>query len=147
NALYALGGSNRKLGNSKKSMDYYQKSLAIRQELNDLSGIALSNWGIAQLLVAEKRYHQALQHLEIAIANNRQLKNPYQESGALMTLAEAQLGLNEHHKAEKTANKALQKAKESNSKIAISLSLDILAKVKAAQKKYAEALNFKSAYI
>jgi len=43
NALYSLGGSKRRLGEFGKSMDYYLKSLAIREKIGDLNGIALSN--------------------------------------------------------------------------------------------------------
>lgn len=145
-ALYSLGGSNRKLGNSGKAMDYYTKSLAIREKLGDLNGIALSNWGIGQLLVEKKQYKKALTHLNIALKNNRTLKNLYQECAVLITVAEAYLGLKDFKNAEKNADLALIRAKESSSKIAISLSLDVLANVYAAQKDFATALKFKSEY-
>lgn len=146
-ALYSLGGSNRRLGNSKMAMDYYKKSLAIREKIGDLNGIGLSNWGIAQLYVESKNYKKAFQHLDIALKNNRILKNLYQECAVLITVSEAYLGLNDYKKAEENAELALLRAKKSSSKIAISLSLDLLSDVYAAKKDYARALEYKKNYL
>lgn len=147
NALFSLGNSNRKLGNAQKSMEYYQKSLAIREKIGDLNGIALSNWGIGQLHINKEDYYGALGHLEIALKYNRTLKNVYQECVALMGLAHAQLGLKDYKTAEKTANLALTKAKESSSNGLVAEALKLLVEVNTAQKKFADALRFQSNYI
>jgi len=146
NALYSLGGSRQRLGKLKESLQYYNKSLAIREKIGDLNGIALSNWGIGELYVGKKEYNKALGYLNIALKNNRTLKNLYQECAVLMTLSEAYLGLEDYKNAEESANLAITRAKETDSKIAMSLSLDKMAKVKAAQKKFDEALMFQVAY-
>ncbi|RZL50333.1 MAG: tetratricopeptide repeat protein [Pedobacter sp.] len=145
-ALYSLGGTNRRLGQSKTAMAFYRKSLAIREKIGDLNGIGLSNWGIGQLYVEQKEFKKALGYLNIALNNNRSLQNLYQECAVLMTVAEAYIGLKDYKTAEKNAELALIRAKESSSKIAISLSLDVLADVYAAQKDYANALKFKAEY-
>jgi two-component system sensor histidine kinase/response regulator len=146
NALFSLGNSNRKLGNPKKSMDYYEQSLAIREKIGDLNGIALSNWGIGQSYINKYQYAKALGYLEIALKNNRILKNIYQESVVLMGISHAYLGLNDNKSAEETANLAMVKAKESNSKGMIAESLELLIEVNAAQKKYDDALRFQADY-
>ncbi len=146
NALNSLGGSRQRLGKLKEALTYYQKSLAIREKIGDLNGIALSNWGIGELYVGKKEYNKALGYLNIALKNNRTLKNLYQECAVLMTLADAYLGLKDYKNAEESANLAIARAKETDSKIAMSLSLDKMAKVKAAQKKFDEALMFQAAY-
>jgi two-component system sensor histidine kinase/response regulator len=146
NALYSLGGSRQRLGKLKESLQYYQKSLAIREKIGDLNGIALSNWGIGELYVGKEEYNKALDYLNIALKNNRTLKNLYQECAVLMTLADAYLGLKDYKNAEASADLAITRAKETDSKIAMSLSLDKMAKVKAAQKKFDEALMFQAAY-
>lgn len=147
NAYFSLGNSNRRLGNAQKSLGYYQKSLAIREKLGDLNGIALSNWGIGELYVNEGTYKKALPHIQIALKNNRTLKNVYQESIVLRTLSEAYLGLKDYKKADEAANLALAKANESSSKNIISLALQLLVKVNREQNKFAEALQFQSDYI
>lgn len=147
NVLFALGGSNRQLGNTKKSMEYYTKSLEIREKIGDVNGIALSNWGISQLLVDKKEYRKALKHLDIALEKNRLLKNAYQEVAALLTVSDAYLGLNDYKKADEAASLAVAKAKEGDSKIPTSLALNQLSKVKAAQQDYEAALKYKSEYI
>ncbi|TKC05536.1 sensor histidine kinase [Pedobacter polaris] len=146
NALFSLGNSNRKLGKPKQSLAYYQQSLAIREKIGDLNGIALSNWGIGQTYIDAKNYKKALRHLEIALKNNRALKNLYHECVVLISLSHAQLGLKDYKKAEETANLALLRAKESNSKGLTADALELLAEINSAQKKFDEALIFQAAY-
>jgi two-component system sensor histidine kinase/response regulator len=146
NALFSLGNSNRKLGNPEKSMDYYEQSLAIREKIGDLNGIALSNWGIGQSYINKYQYAKALGYLEIALKNNRTLKNVYQECVVLMGISHAYLGLNDNKSAEETAKLALIKAKESNSKGLTAEALELLIEVNAAQKKYDDALRFQADY-
>ena len=147
NAMYSLGGSSWRLGDNKKALEYYQKSLAIKEKIGDLNGIALNNWGMGQLLVDKKEYDQALYHLEIALKNNRALKNIYQECAVLLTVTDAYLGLKDYKKAEEAAKLALARGTETKSKIAKSLALKQLVKVKAAQKKFAAAALIQSNYI
>ncbi|MES2419129.1 MAG: tetratricopeptide repeat-containing sensor histidine kinase [Bacteroidota bacterium] len=147
NALFSLGNSNRKLGNSKKSLEYYQRSLAIRQKIGDLNGIALSNWGIGQSYINKEDYQRALGYLEVALKNNRALKDSYQESIVLMALSHAYLGLEDYKNAEQTANLALLRAKESKAQTIVSEALSLMVEVKKAQNKFAEALRFQSDYI
>lgn len=147
NVLYSLGNSNRELGNPQKSLAYYQQSLAIRERIGDLNGIALSNWGIGRLYTDKQDFKKALNHLEIALKNNRILKNLYQEAFVLVSLSDAYLGLKDYSTAEKTAKLALVRAKESNSKLPISDALAQLVEVNTAQKKFTAALAFQADYV
>jgi len=147
NALHSMGGSKSRLGEYKKSLEFYKKSLAIKEKIGDLNGIALDNWGIGELFVDTRAYGKAKNYLEKALKINRDLKNLYQESAVLLTVAEAQLGLQDYKNAEFNANLSMTRGKESDSKNAVSLALELLAKINKAQKKYAEALKFQSAYI
>lgn len=147
NALYSLGNSNRKLGNTKKSLDYYQQSLAIREKIGDVNGIGLSNWGIGIWYTNNEAYQKGLTYLEIALAKNRTLKNPYQEAAILNTISRAYLGLKDYQKADSIANLALVRAKESNSKPLAAEILQRLSTIKAAQEKFADALRLQSDYI
>ena len=147
NALFCLAGSRWRLGDYKKSMDLYKKSLAIQEKIGDINGLALTNWGMSQLFVDRKEYKKAISYLDIAITNNKKLKNSYQECAMLLTLTDAYLGLKDYDKADETANLALTRAKETDSKIPMSLALNKLSKVKAEKKDYESALSFKSQYI
>jgi len=147
NVLFSLGNSNRKLGNIKKSFKYYQQSLAIREKIGDLNGIGLSNWGIGIWYTNNKEYHKALTHLNIALKNNRLLKNLYQEAAVLNTMSRTYLGLKDYKKAEEIANLALIRAKESNATDIVSEILQLLVQVNAAQNKFADALRLQSHYI
>lgn len=145
-ALYNLGGTRQKLGNLSETMLLYKKSLAIREKIGDLNGIALANWGFGQLYIKKRNYLKALSHLDIALWNNKILKNLYQECAVLITVSEAYLGLKNYKKAEESANLAFEKAKQTDSKIALSLALEQLAKVNAVQQKFKDALTYQAAY-
>lgn len=147
NALFSLGNSNRKLGDQKKAIEYFQKSLEIREKLGDLNGIALSNWGIGLVLNNTHQYQQALKHFAIALENNRKIKNIYQEAIVLMSISVAYLHLKDYKKAEEAAKLGLAKAKASNSKGLTVQGLENLVEIEKAQKKYYEALQHQSDYI
>ncbi len=146
NVLFSLAACSRKLGNAKEAMEGYQKSLAIRERIGDLNGIALSNWGIGQLYVDKKQYQLSLPYLDIALTNNRILKNAYHECAVLNTLGDAQLGLEDYSAAEKTAKLAMLRARETKSKVPLATALNLLSRVSVAQKKFEEALKYKSEY-
>ena len=147
NALFSLGNSNQKLGSLKQSMAYYKKSLAIREKIGDISGIALSNWGIGQIYHKEKNYTKAEQYLKFALKKNESVKNPYQETAILLSLGYNYLEQKQYQEAEKTGQLALDKSYESKSKGLTSQALKLLVDVSAAQNKFEEALKLQTNYI
>ncbi|RZK81994.1 MAG: tetratricopeptide repeat protein [Pedobacter sp.] len=147
NALFSLGNSNLKLGNQTKALGYFKESLAVREKIGDLNGIALSNWGIGRVLIEKEQYQQSLIPLNIALKNNRILKNLYHESAVLMSISRAHLALKKYEKAEEEADLALQRANESSSRGLVSQALELLVDINKEQKDFAEALRFQSNYI
>jgi two-component system sensor histidine kinase/response regulator len=147
NALFSLGNSNRKLGNLKRSMAYYKQSLAIREKIGDISGIALSNWGIGEIYHSEKNYNKAEQYLKLALKKNEAVKNPYQETAILLSLGHNYLALKKHKEAEKIGQLALDKSIESKSKGLTSHALKLLVEISTAQSKFEEALKLQTNYI
>lgn len=146
-ALFSLGNSNRKLGNQQKSLEYFRQSLAIREKIGDLNGIALSNWGIGLVMNNTNKFEQALVHLKVALENNRKTKNVYQEAIVLMSISHAYLHLENYKKAEENIQLALEKAKEAESKTLVVQALENLVKIEAAQKKFDLALKHQADYI
>lgn len=147
NALFSLGNSNRKLGNQQKSLEYFRQSLAIREKIGDLNGIALSNWGIGLVMNNTNKFEQALAHLNVALENNRKTKNVYQEAIVLMSISHAYLHLEDYKKAEENVQLALEKAKEAESKTLVVQALENLVKIEAAQKKFDLALKHQADYM
>lgn len=147
NALFSLGNSNLKLGNLDVSLAYYKKSLAIRSKIGDISGTALANWGLGQVYLKKKEYTNALKYLKTALNINSQLKNPYQDAVILITTSHTYLDMKDIKQAEKIANMALLKSKESNSKNLVAQVLAIQVDIKAAQNEFAKALQLQSDYI
>ncbi len=147
NALFSLGNSNLKLDNLDVSLAYYKRSLAIRSKIGDISGIALTNWGLGQVYLKKKEYTNALKYLKVALSANSQVKNPYQEALMLITTSRAYLGLKDFKEAEKFADMALLKAKESNSKGLVTQALAVQIDIKTAENQFAKALQLQSDYI
>lgn len=147
NALFSLGNSNRELGKLKQAMAYYKQSLAIREKIGDISGIALSYWGIGKVYYSEKNYKKAEQHFLLALKKNESIKNPYQETVVLLSLGHNYLDLKNYKKAEKTGQLALDKSYESKSKGLTSLALELLVEISTAQNKFEEALKLQTNYI
>lgn len=146
-ALFSLGNSNRKLGNQQKSLEYFRQSLAIREKIGDLNGIALSNWGIGLVMNNTNKFEQALVHLNVALDNNRKTKNVYQEAIVLMSISHAYLHLENYKKAEENIKLALEKAREADSKTLVVQALENLVKIEAAQKKFDLALKHQADYM
>lgn len=146
-ALFSMGGSNRKLGDQKLALNYYKRSLAIREKLGDINGIALSNWGMGLVYNNLKDHKKALKHFEVALENNRKTKNVYQEAIVLMAISDSYLHLKNYKKAEDNAKFGLEKANESNSRGLVVQALEYLVKVEKAQNKFAEALQHQSDYM
>ncbi len=147
NVIFSLASCSRKLGDSGDAMEKYQASLTIRERIGDLTGIALSNWGIAQLYVDKKQYEKALPYLDVSLDNNRALKNVYHESSVLRTLGEAQLGMGNLQQAKETAELLMKNAKAIDSKAAQAMALELLTKVNVAQRNFEAALQNKSDFI
>ena len=147
NALFSLGNSNQKLGKPKQSMAYYKQSLAIREKIGDISGIALSNWGIGQVYHNEKNYQKAEQYFKLALKRNESVKNPYQETAFLLSLGYNYLEQKNYKEAEKTGQLALDKSYESKSKGQTSQALKLLVEISTAQNKFEEALKLQTNYI
>lgn len=147
NANFSLGNSNRKLGNPELAMEYYRKSLAIREKIGDLSGIALSHWGIGQSYLNKDDYPKALKHLDIALKTNQSVKNPFQDAVILLSIVHTYIALEDFEKAEEKSKLALEKAKESNSKALVGDVVKAQVEIAAAQRKFDEALKLQSHYI
>jgi two-component system sensor histidine kinase/response regulator len=144
---FSLGNTSRKLNNPTKALSYYEESLAIREKIGDLNGIALSNWGIGVIYNNKEQFEKSQQYYEIALKHNRALKNLYQECVVLMSATHNYLGLKDYKKADESANLALSIAQQIKSKSLVAEIIGLLAEVKRAQNKLPEALKLQEEYI
>ncbi|RZK39021.1 MAG: tetratricopeptide repeat protein [Pedobacter sp.] len=147
NALFSLGNSNRKLKNINQALTYYREGLAIDEKLGNLNGIALKNWGIGICLGLNNLHKRSLEHFDIALKYNRQLKNAYQECAVLKSFADTYYHLKDYKTAEEYAGLALIKAKEVKSPTVVAEALDLLVDIHRAQKEYDEASKFQKDFI
>jgi two-component system sensor histidine kinase/response regulator len=144
---FSLGNTSRKLYNPAKALSYYEQSLAICEKIGDLNGIALSNWGIGVIYNNKGQFERSQKHYEIALKQNRALKNLYQECVVLMSATHNYLGLKDYKNAEESANLALTIANQIKSKSLVVEILGLLAEVNRTQNKLLEALKLQEQFI
>lgn len=64
-------------GAYSKALDYYQKSLAIHEELANKRGIAIANNNIGHVYQSQNNHLKALEHYQKSLALNKELENKH----------------------------------------------------------------------
>lgn len=146
-ALYTLGNADLELGQLSQAEKAYRESLAIRTRLGDVSGTAMTHWGLAKLALAKNRLAEAKTHLEEALAHIREVGDPYQESAILLTYSQVRTESGDYIGAERDGTLALQKARLANNKSEVGLILKQLADINEASGNTTRAYRFLKAHL
>lgn len=146
-ALFSLGGASKRLNKRDKAYEYYIQSLAISEKIGDLNRIALARWGLGTIDIERGEFKKALKNLEIARENNIAIKNYYQESSVVVSIATANLGLNKINVAYDFAQEAYDKSFEIESKNSRIEALKVLIKIASKEKNYEKAFNYQIHYL
>lgn len=141
--LYSLGNTSRELDKPDKALDYYTKSLEIRERIGDISGTALSNWGIGTINHLHKDYAAAIERYKTAITLNESINNPYQIAWVMSDLGKLYLEIGDIENAEKMALKSLAYAKKASAKSIEATALTLLSNIKKADKDSVAAKTLK----
>lgn len=145
-ALFSLGGASKRLNKRDKAYGYYIESLAISEKIGDLNRIALARWGLGTIDIERGEFKKALKNLEIARENNIAIKNYYQESSVILSIATAHLGLNNIKKAYTFAQSAYDQSFEIESKNSRLEALKVFTKIATKEKNFEKAFDFQSHY-
>ena len=94
-----IGGIHRFQGNYPKALEYYQKSLKIKEELGEREGIAMTIGNIAGLNIKLKNYTKAIEHANKGLNIAKEIGALYIERGTYKLLFTAYEGLNNTDKA------------------------------------------------
>ncbi len=108
-----LGVSERKLGNTKKGLEYYLKAKEVYDRIGSISGMSIINTNIGLCYIDLNRYTEANDFLLLGLKQS-------QEINSLLWQKKAYLGLYtlEHHKQDyKLANSYLEKYQKINDSI------------------------------
>lgn len=146
-ALFALGDVSKRLNNKDKAYNYFKLSLEISEKIGDLNRIALVRWGLGTIDIERGDYKKALKNLEIARKNNIEIKNYYQESAVVASMAAAYLGLNDIKKAYHFAQDSYDTSIKIDSKNSRLESLKIFIEIATKEKNFEKAFNFQSHYV
>lgn len=146
-ALFALGDVCKRLNKKDKAYNYFKLSLEISEKIGDLNRIALVRWGMGTIDIEKGDFKKALENLEIAREKNIAIKNYYQESASVLSMATAYSGLNNFEKAYSLAKEAYKQSFKLESKNLRTESLKVFVKIATQEKNFEKALNYQTHYI
>lgn len=139
-ACHGIGSVYEKQRNFQKAIDYYFKSLKIREEMGDKTGIAVSRNSIGRLYLVQKEFQQALE----CFLKSKQICD---ETGDKSTLASALQGigagynaLGDNKKSLDYLTRALNLARDIDNPDTVKETAEILSRV------YAQTGQFQKAY-
>jgi len=155
-ALNNIGAVYDNQGELTKALEYYTKSLKIREELKDSKGIANSYNNIANILKKQKKYKTALQYYEQASKLQEKISDKNNLALTLKNIGNVYLTIGDpsceekeeeckKKGAEKAINyfsRALELAKENESKLGMAYSLNGLADAYFFKNQTQEALQY-----
>ena len=75
-SLHQIGLIQQKRGDYEQALEYYQRSLKIKEELGNRAGMARSLGQIGQLLTETGHYAEAFDHLLPALSTFLELQSP-----------------------------------------------------------------------
>ncbi|RKR81453.1 signal transduction histidine kinase [Mucilaginibacter gracilis] len=145
--LFVMGNCFQATGKDEKAKDCFTRSLAIREKLGDLNGIALVKRGLGQVYLHQKQYNLSLTYLNEALKGVKALQDKYEEAAALLDLSDLYLAMNEYDKAAYCAKQALSICKTIGAKAGVPEALERLIDVYKKKGDLKNALQYQSDYI
>jgi len=145
--LFLMGNTAQALRRDDKALDYFARSLAIREKLEDANGIALVKRGIGQAYFHKKQYDLSVSYLNIALQSVKTLQNKYEECAVLLDLSDVYLAMNQYSKSIDCAKQSLISCQAIKSKSGVSESLERLIAAYKKQGDLANAFKYQTEYI
>lgn len=146
-ALFTVGNCMQALRQDEKARDDFTRSLAIRQKLGDINGVALCTRGLGQVEFHEKHYDQSIIYLNTALTTIRTLQDKYEECAVLLDLSDVYLAMKDYDKAEASGKLCLSESKGMKSQTGVGEALQRLINVYKAKGDLKNAFKYQSDYI
>ncbi|NQX98532.1 MAG: tetratricopeptide repeat protein [Flavobacteriales bacterium] len=129
-------------GNYRESIIFNNKSLKIREEIKDQSGIAMSLNNIGAIYLDQEDYTTAIKYFTKSVNLKIKSKNKYGTANSYLNIGEAYEHKNNLTKAIKYYKSGLKIYTEINYKNGIANSLTSLGNAYSAQKNYTQAIEY-----
>jgi len=137
-----LGVIHKARGDYAAALEWYQKSVALKEELGDKAGLATSFNNIASVHYARGDYAAALEWYQKSVALKEELGNKAGLARSYGNIAKLHLAQGEHGQAEHLFNQALQTFEDIGDKSGIATTYNELGRISHARGDYAAALEW-----
>jgi DNA-binding CsgD family transcriptional regulator len=134
--LSNLGAAAISLNDYRRALPYMEESLAIRRELGDTWGVALSLNNLGAASVYLKDYHNAFNYHRQSLAIRRGLGDKWGTAVSLANMAQVAFFLGSHDEAYDLSRESLALRLELDDKLGIAVALEAFARIAAAQKQF-----------
>ncbi len=136
-----MGKIYQTLKQEDKAIEYYNKSMAIREELNDEKGLSSLYNNLCFLYMNKSDYDQAMQYAEKAIIIRRKLGNKKDLAVSLRTYTNLLLSKGEMDKALISAKESLECSESLNDLNGKALANSVIGNILLEKGEYKDALN------
>ncbi|NET61961.1 MAG: tetratricopeptide repeat protein, partial [Symploca sp. SIO2E6] len=140
-SLNNLGNAYRNLGESSKALDFYQQSLAIKQEIGDRQGVANSLGSLGNFHFSQGNYDEAINSYQQSLAIFKKIGNRQGELASLTSLANAYSSQGNYGEAIGSYQQSLAIAQKTGNLRVELASLVGLGNAYTSQGNYDEAIN------
>ncbi|HKR96602.1 MAG TPA: tetratricopeptide repeat protein, partial [Candidatus Angelobacter sp.] len=140
--LSNIGVAYSTLGNYTKALDYYQQSLALKEQIGDKAGIAHALAGIGCLYFSQGNYALALEHYQKSLVISEAVGDRFQTTYTLDNIALVYKELGDYAKALEQYQKSLGIREAMADKAGVARSLHNLGTIQTLQGNYSQALKY-----
>jgi signal transduction histidine kinase/uncharacterized protein HemY len=146
-ASYSMGTCEQALGRDAEALNFFNKSMAIREKLGDLNGIALVHRGLGIVYMHQQQYQKAADNLLLGLKTVRNLQDKYEEAAILKILVENYVAMKQYALAEVNAKHALAISYALKSKSVSAIALRGLVLVYESKHDIKKAFEYQSKYV
>ncbi len=137
-ALNTKGTVYQKKGDYEKALDYYLKSLKIREEISDKKGIAATMNNIGNVFYFQNKLDKALEYYGHALRANRELGNKRFEASNMSNIGNIYMAKKQYALALNIFQEAISIREEFGDKEGIARTLNSVGELYYEQKNYAK---------
>lgn len=141
-ALHNLGSIFYSKGDYAKAISYFTQSLKIKEELNDIQGIAATVNNIGNIYLDQTNYEKAKKYYLRSLEISKKLKDKYSMASALSNIGLIYSGQGDFDKALEYQNRSLNLRKEVDDKKGIAVCLSNIGLIYSNLEEYNKALEY-----
>lgn len=141
-ALHNLGSIFYSKGDYAKAISYFTQSLKIKEDLNDIQGIAATVNNIGNIYLDQTNYEKAKKYYLRSLEISKKLKDKHSMASALSNIGLIYSGQGDYDKALEYQNRSLNLRKEVDDKKGIAVCLSNIGLIYSNLEEYNKALDY-----